>query len=430
MASALAALGAAEGASLGLTVKPERETLLKGGPRDAIIQVELKASESTAVKRKTPLNLSIVLDRSGSMAGAKLEKARQAARIALDQLGPDDIFSLVVYSDEAEVLIPPGKVKDKDALRARIDSIRDQGSTALHAGVEKGAAQLRKYLDSEKVNRIILLSDGQANIGPSRPAQLAALGRELREEGLSVSTIGLGDDYNEDLMTALAESGNANYYYVKDAEKLPDIFVEELGTVKSVAAKNVSVRITLPPGVTPRGVVGEDRFVFQGQTVTIPLAELSSAQTRRILISCDAPSSDADEIELANIEVTYDDTAAGRQITQNGNVRISQSKDATRVERSIQPEVASQVAITRNRLAKEEAVRLSDAGKPVEAADLLTRQATANAALPAASQSAVLQKDDAELKSKADELRRLGNLSTRSRKDIQYQNYQDKNQKR
>ena len=283
MASALAFLAAAEGASVTLSVKPEREYLLAGGPRDTVVLVELRAKEAD-VKRTAPINLALVLDHSGSMAGAKLEKARQAAGVALDQLGPDDIFSLVIYDDQVEVLIPPQRVKDREELRRQIARIRDGGSTALYAGVEKGAEQLRKYFDKEKVNRIVLLSDGLANVGPSSPSALGKLGKELRGEGFGVSTIGLGDDYNEDLMTALAEASHANYYYVKDAEKLPGIFKDELGTVKNAVARNVKITITLPDGVKPKGVLGEgDLGVRLLSPVSAAIGSLMLVQTGRDL---------------------------------------------------------------------------------------------------------------------------------------------------
>jgi Ca-activated chloride channel homolog len=428
-ASALAFLAAAEGASVTLSVKPEREYLLAGGPRDTVVLVELRAKEADA-KRTAPINLALVLDHSGSMRGAKLEKARQAAGVALDQLGPDDIFSLVIYDDQVEVLIPPQRVKDREDMKRKIAHIREGGCTALYAGVEKGANQLRKYFDKEKVNRIVLLSDGLANVGPSSTSALAKLGKELRGEGFGVSTVGLGDDYNEDLMTALAEASRANYYYVKDAEKLPGIFKDELGTVKNAVARNVKVTITLPDGVKPKCVLGEDDLAFRGQTVTIPLAELFGSQTRRFLIACDAPASDVREIALANVELSYEDSETGNASAENRTAKIAQTSDSSLVEKSIQPDVASSVAITRNRLTKAEAVKLADAGKSRDAAALLVRQAAANAALPVAAQSDLLKKDDQELKQKAEELQSSGSLSKGSRKEIQYHNYQDKNQKR
>ena len=284
-ASALAFCAAAQGTpAINLSVKPEREVIPTSGTKETIVQIELNAGEAKR-KRTAPINLALVLDRSGSMAGTKLEKAKQAAGVALDQLGSDDYFSLVVYDNEAEVLIAPQKVEDKDALKKQIHAIRDGGGTALYAGMEKGAAQLRKFFDKEKVNRIILLSDGNANVGPSQPGDLAKFGKELRQDGLSASTVGLGEDYNEDLMTALAEASHANYYYVQDVEKLPGIFSEELGTVKSVVARNVKITITLPSGIKPCGVLGEDDITFNGQSVTIPLSDFFGSQKRRFLLS-------------------------------------------------------------------------------------------------------------------------------------------------
>ena len=216
-----------------LRVAPDRDYIYRPGPREVIVQVEIEARKNDDARR-SPMNLCVVLDRSGSMEGAKIEKARQAAAMAVDKLADDDIFSLVTYDNETDLLIPPERIGDRDhreELKARIHRIQPGGSTALHAGVVLGAKQVRRFFDKERVNRVILLSDGLANVGPSRTTDLARLGRELRGDGIAVSTVGLGDDYNEDLMTALAEASNANYYYVKDAEKLPGIFAEELGAL-------------------------------------------------------------------------------------------------------------------------------------------------------------------------------------------------------
>ena len=153
-----------------LRVTPERDYIYRSGPREVIVQVEIEARKSDDARR-APMNLCVVLDRSGSMEGAKIEKARQAAAMAVDKLGDDDIFSLVTYDNETDLLIPPERIGGRDhreELKARIHRIQPGGSTALHAGVVLGAKQVRRFFEKERVNRVILLSDGLANVGPSR----------------------------------------------------------------------------------------------------------------------------------------------------------------------------------------------------------------------------------------------------------------------
>src|SRR6185437_3479821 len=122
-------------------------------------------------------------------------------------------------------------------------------------------------------NRIVLMSDGLANVGPSRPSDLAGLGRELRREGLAVTTIGLGDDYNEDLMAGLAEASNANYYYVRDAEKLPEIFTQEMGASRSVIARDIIIHIKTPEGVRLKEILGRPEIECGGDSAEIKLPE-------------------------------------------------------------------------------------------------------------------------------------------------------------
>lgn len=429
-ASALAFLAAAQGAPIiQLSVKPEREVIYSEGSREAIVQIALQAKKSDE-KRKTPLNLALVLDRSGSMAGTKLEKAKQAACLALDQLGEDDYFSVVTYDDEAEVLIAPSKVTDRDAIKRKINRISDGGSTALYAGVEKGAAQIRKYMNDEKINRIILLSDGMANVGPSTPAALAKLGKELRMEEFGVSTVGLGDDYNEDLMTALAEASHANYYYVQDAENLPGIFHDELGTVKNIVARNVTIKITLPEGIDDAAFIGENDIAFRGRSVTIPLSEFYGSQTRRFLVSCKLPKGEKSDIELAKIELSYQDADGMNGTNESVTAKVRQSDDIAEAEKSVRGEVAANVAITQNRVTKERALALADEGKSKEAAALLQTQVSTNAGLPAFAQSEQLKKEETGLLKRVSELLSNGRLSKESRKSVQYENYQDKNSKR
>jgi Ca-activated chloride channel family protein len=134
------------GETLRLKVEPDHEYLLAGSPQEVIVKIDLLAGAHKKKAKRTPLNLAVVLDRSGSMAGAKIEKARQAAMELVDRLSPDDIISFVIYSDRAELVFPAQRVEDKEALKERISRVRTQGSTALYAGVELGLNRLSGIL--------------------------------------------------------------------------------------------------------------------------------------------------------------------------------------------------------------------------------------------------------------------------------------------
>jgi len=414
-----------------LRVLPERDLIYNGGDREVIVQVELQARKPER-GRRVPMNLALVLDRSGSMSGAKIEKARQAACVAVDQLDDDDLLTLVIYDNETEVLLPPARVGgrgNREELKATIERIRPGGGTALHAGVTVGARQLRKHFAKERVNRVILMSDGIANVGPSRTADLVGLGRELRGEGIAVTTIGLGDDYNEDLMTALAEASSANYYYVKDAEKLPGIFSEELGVARSLLARGVTIRITVPEGVRLREIVGRPEIECRGRTVEITLPELFGAEKRRFLARCTVDEKRREPLEVAAIQMDYETAEGKRAAEQAQTARVKFTEEAPESEASLRPEVAQEVSVARNRLAKEKAVKLADEGRPKEAAEVLRQQATANAAAPAAARLPALAEENRKLESTAAEITGSGQLSKSSRKAVQFDNYKDKYQK-
>jgi Ca-activated chloride channel family protein len=435
LVSLAAALAQAASAStppdVTLRVTPERDYVYRSGPREVIVQVEVEARKSDEARR-APMNLAIVLDRSGSMEGAKLEKARQAAAMAVDKLGDDDIFSLVTYDDQTDLLIPPDRVGNRDhreELKARIHRIQAGGSTALHAGVTLGAKQVRHFFEKERVNRVILLSDGIANVGPSSTSALAGLGRELRGEGIAVSTIGLGDDYNEDLMTALAEASNANYYYVKDAEKLPGIFSQELGAARSLLARSVVIRIETPEGVRLKEIIGRPEIECHDRVVEIKMPELFGSEKRRFLVRCVAEGKTADAMEAAAVSLNYATISGGAAPAQRLAAKVAFTDDQKKADSSIKDEVARENSIVQNRLAKERAVKLADEGKAKDAVAVLRSQAMQNAAAPATRQVPGIREENQKLEDAAKELDSQGRLEKRSRKSIQFENYADKYQK-
>jgi Ca-activated chloride channel family protein len=190
-------LSSAGAATLNLQLDPDRRLVVAGKEQEVVVKIDVN-SEAEARPNRLPLNIAVVIDHSGSMAGAKIEKTKQAAMQLIDQLTTQDTLALVEFDDTVEVLFPTQHVVDREALKAQVQRIEPGGSTALYAGVEAGGKQLLK-IDSrtERINRVILLSDGLANVGPSSTAALKGLGRSLSRQGVSVTTIGVGDDYNE-----------------------------------------------------------------------------------------------------------------------------------------------------------------------------------------------------------------------------------------
>ena len=175
---------------VGLDVSVSTPWLLAGERHITHLKVSLTGFDMGSNQDRAPVNVAIVLDRSGSMNGEKIDRAKEAARMAVGLLDERDIVSVVAYSDTVSVLVPATRATDRRFIQERIASIYADGSTALFAGVSKGADELFKFFDSNRVNRVILLSDGLANVGPESPAALGELGASLRKTGISVTTIG------------------------------------------------------------------------------------------------------------------------------------------------------------------------------------------------------------------------------------------------
>jgi Ca-activated chloride channel family protein len=349
-------------ASVRLDVEAANPVLLSGGTRKTYVRVALTGLRGDT-GRRAPVNVAIVLDRSGSMSGQKMAEAKRAAILALDRLRDEDIVSVVTYESTVDVLVPATKLYDRRAIRRAIEGIEASGSTALFAGVSKGARELRKFLDRNRVNTMLLLSDGLANVGPSSPGELAQLGTSLGREGITVTTIGLGLQYNEDLMTRLALASDGNHFFVEEAEDLEAAFAREFGDALSAVAQGVRIHLRCPEGVRPLRVLGREASV-QGQSVYANLNQVFQDQTRYLLVEVEVAGGPAGVTRpLAEVTVDFRELGSRSDQQLRGSTQASFSASASAVEarqnREVMVAVASQVAAERNKVA----TALRDEGK-------------------------------------------------------------------
>ncbi len=371
---ALAREAPAEAATSDVRIKIELDQDIHPAdtPSTAVIKVAVKAPPANAGVRRNPVNLSIVLDRSGSMHGDKIEYARLAAIEALGRLHPDDVFSLVTYDSTIETVIPAQKVRNLEAAESLIRAITPRGMTALHGGVNQGASEIRKHLDGAYAHRILLLSDGIANVGPSSPVELERLGRALARENIAVTTIGVGLDYNEDLMTRLARASDGNTYFVEASRDLPRILGVELGDVINVFARRAVIRVEFDENIRPLAILGREG-VIRDRTVEIPLHQLYGGQERFALIEVELPPVPAGgRQKVGSAELHYEEIANRRtRSVRSGDARILFSGDDREITASANPVVQEQVLEVRAAAARESAIELADRGLREEAAQQL-----------------------------------------------------------
>jgi Ca-activated chloride channel homolog len=229
-----------------------------GGEATLLVRISAATEDETETSRAAPLDVAFVLDRSGSMQGGKLDLAKEGVDLAVARLRDADRAALVVYDDEVDTVQPlaPATPRLKASLRLALHGVDPGGSTYLSGGWIAGCHQLAEAkpvsnadATATRIRRVILLTDGLANVGILDPGMLARHAGELRRRGIATTTVGVGQDFDEGLLSAMAEAGGGNFQYVADPEGLRAFFAHELQELFSVAATGLAVTLVLAPGV-------------------------------------------------------------------------------------------------------------------------------------------------------------------------------------
>jgi Ca-activated chloride channel homolog len=306
------------------------------GTQEHNLAVTITAPPTESATARPPLSLAIVIDRSGSMHGQPIENARVAALSMLRQLDVRDAFTVVTYSSSSETVIPMKRATDasKAEARAAIETIDDDGGTCISCGLETAARELAHSPIEGGLRRILLISDGQANVGLHERDELAQLAAHTAARGASISTVGVGLDFDEATMRRLAEVGRGNYYFVEDTVALSAMFSRELGNLSRTIASDV--RLVATPA---RGVRIEEAYGYPmtraGNSVVVPVADMRAGDTRKVVFRVTVEAGQQGPLAVSRIDVGWHRVSDGAQRGAHTTAEVDVVDDPRAVAASV-----------------------------------------------------------------------------------------------
>jgi Ca-activated chloride channel homolog len=247
-------------------------------------------------------------------------------------------------------------------MKDKIARLTARGSTAIWAGMQKGADEVRKFKSRETINKIILLSDGLANVGPSNPAEFRRLGVMLAQEGITVSTIGLGTEYNEELMAGLAKSSEGTHKFVQEPADLAQFFSREFDDAQNVVAQDVIIHIDLAPGIKPSRALGREAEIKDNR-MTLRVSQIIAETEQSLLAAVEVPASSIGDVALGRVTIEYRATDGSSKTIDGGVIKARASALQAEVDASYDRTVMRDVAVLTAREENEAAIKLRDAGR-------------------------------------------------------------------
>lgn len=294
---------------MNIDVQSDRALIHAQGSSSRYVLVSFIAPSASHKTERVPVNIAFVLDRSGSMEGeGKIELAKEAAVKAIGMLSPQDRFAVVVYDEKIDVVMEStlASKEAKSAALRQLRTIEARGSTDLGGGWLSGCEQAAMNLNGSATAKCLLLTDGLANCGIVDPAELAGHAAALRERGVLTSTFGVGGDFDERLLQAMADAGGGHSYYIEKAIQIPDYLTSELGETLEVVAHGAALQFVLPDGVNAEPL---SRFPFKhsGDSLSIDLGSLVSEQEVSVVVRFQFPEGQVGDTLSAGVCLTDDD---------------------------------------------------------------------------------------------------------------------------
>jgi len=356
-----------------LTIRTDEQLISTSVPTSRILEIELTAPEAQLGRESTPLNLALVIDRSGSMSGGKLEQAKVAVRQILEMLRPVDSVSLIDFDNvvtiDAEVnsVTPAERAK----ILERVNHLQPGGSTNLGEGWLQGCESVARRLADGRVNRTLLLTDGQANQGITEPGELSHHAAALFERGVATSTFGIGLDFNEHLLEAMANSGGGNYYYIDRNERIAELLMQELKDLAAVTLKNVVLEFNFPAGVAVE-LLGEWRAERLDNKLAINLSDLPANRTVNLFIKILTPPGSG-QLVMGVVAFGHDENDKPFNVSHDINLQYAAQDKVAEAEAARDVDLVTRFSTVVVGHFSNQAYKLEREGKYDEAGRLMDR---------------------------------------------------------
>ena len=320
-----------------------REATMANGPAREQFLLDISAGGSPGLHAgagaRTPLNLCLVIDRSGSMEGAPLEYVKQACSYVVDLLTPNDVLSIVTFEETVDVLMSPQRVTNKQPIKDGIARLEAGNTTNLYDGLALALQQVVQSNESSRATRMVVLSDGDPTVGIKDYSALVQHAANIKAQGVTVTFLGFGPDYNEELLAGMAKKAGGNYYFIPRPELIPEIFRTELEKLMTVVARNLTLHLKTARWVSLRaapGVAsspGDREFSF-------PLADLERGATLSQVLDFDFNNHPLGHYRVAEGRLTFEDCLNGRQETIPLDFVVEFTADEARYSVAPNPKVS------------------------------------------------------------------------------------------
>ena len=297
-------------------------------------------------KPRLPLNLCLVLDRSGAMEGEPLDYAKRACAYVIDLLEPDDLLSVVAFGGNADVILPARRVVNNAQIKDAINQITAGGNANLYEGLLAACQQVASVKTAQTLNRVLLLTGGEPTAGTRDFASIIGQISEQKKRGITVTAMGFGPNFNEELTVGMARRSGGNYYYISRPEMIPEVFRREMDTLMRVTARNLHLRLALSRGVSVRQVPGQQP-VFGLRSAEVTLSDVEQGMGLSSLWELETTPRPAGIYRLAVAELLYDDALTGRQEKLSTDVVQEFTTDRRRIGTGMNPRVQSESEVAR-----------------------------------------------------------------------------------